>query len=119
MEGIIGEKSEGFARTIIKDTWTITRGWIKTGEGGGEGWGAWRGLGGKGRKLYLNNNFKNVFKNCFPEKYINLCSHHQYSTISKIEDGYLFTHLLALYFSSVTCLFLYTCFSVELFGFSL
>ena len=56
MEGIIGEKSEGFARTIIKDTWTITGGWIKTGEGGGEGWGAWRGLGGKGRKLYLNNN---------------------------------------------------------------
>ena len=29
MEGIIGEKGEGFAGTIIKDTWTITRGMRK------------------------------------------------------------------------------------------
>ena len=26
MEGIIGEKGEGFAGTIMKDTWTIIRG---------------------------------------------------------------------------------------------
>ena len=54
MEGIIGEKSEGFAGTIIKDTWTITRG-VETGEGGGVGWLVRRGRG-KGRKLYLNKN---------------------------------------------------------------
>ena len=30
----MGEKGEGFTGTIIKDTWTITRG-----GGGGEGWG--------------------------------------------------------------------------------
>ena len=49
------EKGEGFAGTIIKDTWTITGG-LETREGGAEG------LGGKGRKLYLNNNLKNVKK---------------------------------------------------------
>ena len=37
-EGIIGEKVEGFTGTIIKDTWTITRGGVETREGGGEGW---------------------------------------------------------------------------------
>ena len=52
----MGEKGEGFAGTIIKDTWTITR--RRRGNRGGR-WGAlgwWRGVGGKGRKLYLNNN---------------------------------------------------------------
>ena len=33
----------------IKDTWTKTRG------GGAGGWGGGQELGGKGRKLYLNN----------------------------------------------------------------
>ena len=32
------EKGEGFTGTMIKDTWTITRG-VDTGKGGGEGWG--------------------------------------------------------------------------------
>ena len=47
------EKGEGFAGIIIKDTWTITR-W------GGLGW--WGGVGGKGRKLYLNNKKKMIKK---------------------------------------------------------
>ena len=51
----MGEKSEGFTGTIIKDTWTITKGGGNGGRRQGElGW--WRGVGGKGRKLYLNNN---------------------------------------------------------------
>ena len=41
-EGITGEKGEGFAGTIIKDTWTITQG----GGGGLEMGGRWGGLGG-------------------------------------------------------------------------
>ena len=57
----MGEKGEGFARTIIKDTWTITRGCGNSGgRWGGLGW--WGGLGGKGRKLYLNNNKKMLKK---------------------------------------------------------
>ena len=48
MEGIIGEKSEGFAKTIIKDTWTKTRvGGVETGEGSGENWGGEEGWGEK------------------------------------------------------------------------
>ena len=48
----MGEKGKGFTETIIKDTWTITRG------GGNRGrW--WGEVGKKGRKLYLNNNKKN------------------------------------------------------------
>ena len=39
----MGEK--GLIGTTIKDTWTKTR---RSGDGGG--------MGGKGRKLYLNNN---------------------------------------------------------------
>ena len=42
----MGEKGEGFAGTIIKDTQTITRG-LETGEGGREGWNGGEGLGGK------------------------------------------------------------------------
>ena len=54
---IIGEKGEGFGRTTIKDTWTITRAGGNRGERwGGLGW--WEGVGGKDRKLYLNNNKK-------------------------------------------------------------
>ena len=54
-KGIVGEKDEGFAGTIIKDIWTITRrGGNRGGRWGGLGW--WGGVGGKGRKLYLNNN---------------------------------------------------------------
>ena len=34
----MGEKGEGFSGTIIKDTWTITRG-LDTGEGSREGLG--------------------------------------------------------------------------------
>ena len=53
--GIIGKKGTGFAGTIIKDPWTITRaGWKQGREVGELGW--WGGVGGKGRKLYLNNN---------------------------------------------------------------
>ena len=45
-EGIIGEKGEGFAGTIIKDPWTITRqGWKQ--EGCGERWGSGEGWGKK------------------------------------------------------------------------
>ena len=53
--GNFREKGEEFVETIIKDTWTIM------GVGGGNGRevgraGSWAGVGGKGRKLYLNNN---------------------------------------------------------------
>ena len=59
---LMGEKGKGFTRTIIKDTWTITR-WGGGNKGGGwEGLGCWAGVGGKSRKLYLNNHKKN-FKN--------------------------------------------------------
>ena len=53
----MGEKGEGVTGKIIKDTWTITRG---GGNGGGRrgGLGWWGVVGGKGRKLYLNNNKK-------------------------------------------------------------
>ena len=37
-EEVTGEKSEGFAGTITKDTPTITKGGVETGERGGEGW---------------------------------------------------------------------------------
>ena len=49
----MGGKGEGFTVTIIKDIWTSTSGG-GNGEGrqGGLGW--WGGVGGKGRKLYLN-----------------------------------------------------------------
>ena len=63
--GIMGEKGEGFTRTIIKDTWTITR----TGRNRGRRWGGlglWGGVGRKGRKLYLHNNKKSV-KKCLEE----------------------------------------------------
>ena len=36
-EGIIGEKGEGLTGPIIKDTWTITREGVETGEGAGGG----------------------------------------------------------------------------------
>ena len=53
-EGISGGKGEEFTGTIIKDTWTIM------GEGGNrrkvQKARGWAGVGGKGRKLYLNNN---------------------------------------------------------------
>ena len=51
-EGISGEKGEGFAGTIIKDTWTITRWGVETGEGGGESWVLGWG-GGKRQKTVL------------------------------------------------------------------
>ena len=57
--GILGEKGEGFAGTIIKDAWTKTSGGGNRG-GWWEGLGSWGGVGGKGRKLYLINNSKNV-----------------------------------------------------------
>ena len=57
----MGEKGGEFVGTIIKDTWTITRGvGNRGGRWGGLGW--WGGLGGEGRKLYLNNNKKCVKK---------------------------------------------------------
>ena len=59
MEGISGEKGEGFAGTIIEDTWTITRGEWKR-EGGGEGWGV--GLWGGEAENCLNNNKKYIKK---------------------------------------------------------
>ena len=34
---ITGAKGEGFAGTMIKFTWAITR-WVEAREGGGEGW---------------------------------------------------------------------------------
>ena len=47
-----GEKGEGFAGTIIKDTWTITR-WDgnRGGRWGGLGW--WGMMGGKRQKTVL------------------------------------------------------------------
>ena len=57
----MGEKGKGFTGTIVKDTWTITRGGgNRGGKWGRLGW--WGGVGGKGRKLYLNNNKKCLFK---------------------------------------------------------
>ena len=51
-EGILGEKGEGLAGTIIKDTWTITGGRSgngrEVGRAGGLGWG-----GGKRQKTVL------------------------------------------------------------------
>ena len=43
----MGEKGEGFTGTIIKDIQTITKGWVETGEGGGEFWGSGKGWGEK------------------------------------------------------------------------
>ena len=40
-----GYEGEGFAGTIIKDTWIITRG-VELGQVGGEGWDSGEGLGG-------------------------------------------------------------------------
>ena len=40
----MGEKSEGFAGTIIKDSWTKTRGGGNR-EGDGKGWGGREGWG--------------------------------------------------------------------------
>ena len=51
-EGIMGEKGEGFTGTILKDIWTITTG-VEMGEGGREE--DRGGVGGKDRKLHLNN----------------------------------------------------------------
>ena len=59
--GIKGEKGEGFAGTIIKDTWTITNGVANKGGRWGV-LGSWGVLGRKGRKLYFNNNKKFVKK---------------------------------------------------------
>ena len=56
----MGEKGDGFIGTIIKNTWTISRGiGNRGGRWGGLGWCG--GVRGKVRKLYLNNN-KNVKK---------------------------------------------------------
>ena len=43
MEGISGEKGEGFVGTIIMDTWTITGGVEMGGRWGGLGVGLWWG----------------------------------------------------------------------------
>ena len=57
----MGLKGEGFARTIVKHIWTITgAGGNRSRRWGGLGW--WGGVGGKGRKLYLNNNKKMLKK---------------------------------------------------------
>ena len=58
-------KGEGFAGTIIKDRWTITRGGWKQGREVGRA-GVMRRGGGKGGKLYLSN--KKKFKKCFFKK---------------------------------------------------
>ena len=55
----MGEKGEKFTGTIIKDIRTITRGGRNEG-GRWEGVGLWGGVGGKGRKLYLNNKKKSI-----------------------------------------------------------
>ena len=55
----MGEKGEVFTGTTIKDTWTVTRwmgGWKQRREVGRAG--VVGSDGGKGRKLYWNNNFK-------------------------------------------------------------
>ena len=62
---ISGGKGKGFAGTIIKDTWTI-KGGLETGGRWG-GLGDWAGVGGKGRKLYLNNT-KNKYIHTFQKK---------------------------------------------------
>ena len=53
----MGEKGEGFTGTMIKDTWTITRGGQKQGREVGRA-GMEGRRGGEGRKLYPNNNKK-------------------------------------------------------------
>ena len=50
-------KGEGFAGTIIKDTWTINGEEGRKWERGGEGWGVGLGWGEKAEN-YLNNNKK-------------------------------------------------------------
>ena len=51
-EGIVGEKGEGFAGTIIKDTWRVTRGGWKEGRLVGRGVVVRRGEG-KRKKTVL------------------------------------------------------------------
>ena len=41
----MGEKGEAFAGTIVKDTWTKTRGRVEAREAGGFGWGGGEGRG--------------------------------------------------------------------------
>ena len=41
----MGEKGEGFTGTIVKDTWTMIRGAMETGEGSEECWGEGEGWG--------------------------------------------------------------------------
>ena len=48
----MGEKGEAFAGTIVKDTWTKSRGRMEVGEGGGCGWG---GVVGRGEQTYNYN----------------------------------------------------------------
>ena len=65
-EGITGEKDEGFAGTVIKDTWTTTR---RGGNGREVGRAGVVGRGGgKGRKLYLNNNKKKLKKKLLKDR---------------------------------------------------
>ena len=52
----MGEKGEGFTGTIIKNTWTITRG-VETREGGGRAGMVGRG-GGKRQKTALEQQQK-------------------------------------------------------------
>ena len=47
-----GQWEEGIAGTIIKDTWTKSRGRVEVGEGGGFSWG---GVKGWGEKAYNCN----------------------------------------------------------------
>ena len=59
---MVGE-GEGFSGTTIKDTWTRPRGWVESGERGGDGWDRGWSVGGKSRQLYLkNNNIKKIKK---------------------------------------------------------
>ena len=57
-----------FLGTIIKDIRTINGGVEIGGRWGGLE--CWAGVGGKGRKLYLNNNVKNKLINLKSKKYI-------------------------------------------------
>ena len=41
----MGRMEEGFSGTTIKDTWTITRWGVETGEGDGKNWGGGDGQG--------------------------------------------------------------------------
>ena len=55
-------------RNIYKGYIDKTKGGLESGEGGEDGWGGGRVVGGKCRQLYLNNNKKKKKRNLLPSR---------------------------------------------------